>query len=96
MSYQRSRHSKQLVDKWRRKAFSGIEAELSHEEYQGFEEGNLRFTKMNGEYQSLFDSRFLKFDKPRREGVLESGLTEVTVCSTRFEIIVIFSAFCGN
>ena len=32
----------------RLKAFSGTEAETRHQEYQGFEEDNLRFTKMNG------------------------------------------------
>ena len=38
----------------RLKAFAGIEAKLRHEEYQGFEEGNLRFCKMNGEYETFF------------------------------------------
>ena len=62
----------------RLKTFSGIEAELRHEEYPGFEEGNLRqYTKMNGEYQKLFDSRFLKFLKPCREHVMQnSGFTD--------------------
>ena len=77
----------------RLKAFSGIEAELRHEEYQGFEEGNFRLTKINGEYQNLFDSRFLKFEKPRRERVLNSGFPEVTVCSARLGIICVCNKY---
>ena len=61
MSYPRVRviqNDSLTSEEVRLKAFSGIEAELRHEEYQGFEEGNFRFTKINGEYQNLFDSRF--------------------------------------
>ena len=72
------------------KAFSGIEAELRHEEYHDCAEGNLRSTKMNAEYQNLFDSRIIKFEKPRRKHVLNSGFTKVTVCSGRFRIMIIF------
>ena len=52
----------------RLEACSGIQGERRHEEYQGFEEGNLHFAKENGEYQNLLYSRFLKFEKRRREG----------------------------
>ena len=75
------------------KALSVSEAELRYDEYQGFEEGKLRFAKMNDEYQKLLDSRFLKFEKPRRERVLNSDFTEVTNCSARFGIITIFQCF---
>ena len=54
----------------RLKAFSGIETELRHEEYRGFEEGNLPFTEWIGEYQHIFDGRALKLEKPRRKRVL--------------------------
>ena len=59
----------------RLKAYSGIEAELRRGENRGCEQGNLCLTKMNGEYKNLFDSRVLRFEKPRRERVLKSGFT---------------------
>ena len=77
----------------RLKAFSGIEAELRQEEYQGFEEGNVPFTKMNGECQNLFDSGLLKLETPRRERVLKPGFTVVAAYSARFEITLIFQRF---
>ena len=75
------------------KTFSGTEVELGHKEYEGLEEGNLCLTKMNGEYHNLFENTFIKFEKPRRGRVLNSGFTEVTVCSARFGIITLFQLF---
>ena len=79
------------TSRWQAKMFGlrrflELKLSLRHEDYQDFEEGNLRFTKMNGEYQNLFDSRILKSEKPRRERVLNSGFIEVIVPTAILEL----------